>query len=498
MRDGYLEILAQICGLSSISSLRTLFDTIPDAKVLPYKDESMSPKKVTIIGGGLSGCEAAWQIASRGILVELHEMRPVKTTKAHKTGALAELVCSNSFRGAALTNAVGLLKEELKILGSLIMEAALFASVPAGGALAVDRLVFSGYIEEKISAHPLITVIRSELTTIPEYAVDCPVIIATGPLTSPALAKQIELLTGQNRLSFFDAISPIMLKESLDESKMFRQSRWDKGEGDDYLNIPLNKELYEKFIADVMAAEKFGGHDEVESDMVADLRPFEGCMPIEDMAMRGPETLRHGPLKPTGLTDPTTGRWPHAVVQLRQDDKEGQLWSLVGFQTRMKHGDQQRVLRSLPGLEAAEFVRLGSVHRNSFIESPKLLYPTLQMREKPGLFFAGQITGVEGYVESTAGGFVAGINAARIVQEKDPITFSTSTALGGLMNYITDPAREFFQPMNVSFGIIPSYFEEAVLIINERGKKQKVGKDERRERVSAKALGVTQQLVGDL
>jgi methylenetetrahydrofolate--tRNA-(uracil-5-)-methyltransferase len=448
----------------------------------------MNHKKCTVIGGGLSGCEASWQLAKRGIAVDLYEMRPVTTTKAHKTSDLAELVCSNSFRGAALTNAVGLLKEELKLLGSLIMEAALFSSVPAGGALAVDRVVFSKYVQEKIQSHPLITIHREEITEIPEATCDNLVILATGPLTSPSLSKSIEKLTGQERLSFFDAISPIFLKESLHLEKMFPQSRWDKGEGKDYLNIPLSKELYEKFVSDVLASEKFGGHEEVESDSIEGLRPFEGCMPIEDMASRGIDTLRHGPLKPTGLTDPATGRWPYACVQLRQDDKEGELWSLVGFQTRMKHGDQMRVLRSLPGLEDAEFVRLGSVHRNSFIDSPKLLHPTLQMRSNPNLFFAGQITGVEGYVESTAGGLVAGINAARILSEKDGFQFPTSTAIGGLMNYITDPSREYFQPMNVSFGIIPSYFELPNVFVNEKGKRQKVGKDERREKVSKQAL----------
>ena len=445
-------------------------------------------KKVVIIGGGLAGCEAAWQVANRGIDVELHEMRPVVTTKAHKTDKLAELVCSNSFRGAALTNAVGLLKEELKLLGSLVMEAAIVAQVPAGGALAVDRIVFSEYVHNKIYNHPRISVKIAEVTKIPESSPENPVIIATGPLTSAALSKQIEQLTGSERLSFFDAISPVMLKESLDESFMFRQSRWDKGESSDYLNIPLTKEEYLKFIEDVMTAEKFGGHDEVESDSIEGLRPFEGCMPIEDMASRGVDTLRHGPLKPTGLTDPKTGKWPYACVQLRQDDKAGQLYSLVGFQTRMRHPEQIRVIRSLPGLKDAEFVRLGSVHRNSFIESPKLLNADMQMRNVPGLFFAGQITGVEGYVESTSGGLVAGVNAARLVSNKSPFIFPTNTAIGGLMNYISDPAREFFQPMNISFGIIPSYFEQPTLVVNDNGKKQKIGKDQRRLNVSSRSI----------
>jgi methylenetetrahydrofolate--tRNA-(uracil-5-)-methyltransferase len=455
-------------------------------------------KKVVIIGGGLAGCEAAWQVASRGINVELFEMRPTTTTKAHKTDKLAELVCSNSFRGAALTNAVGLLKEELKILGSLIMEAALVAQVPAGGALAVDRVVFSEYVHNKIHQHPLIKVNVSEVTKIPRSAIDSPVIIATGPLTSPTLSKQIELLTGSERLSFFDAISPVILKESINESFMFKQSRWDKGESSDYLNIPLNKEEYLKFIEDIMTAEKFGGHDEVESDSIEGLRPFEGCMPIEDMASRGVDTLRHGPLKPTGLTDPKTGRWPYACVQLRQDDKAGQLWSLVGFQTRMRHPEQIRVIKSLPGLKDAEFVRLGSVHRNSFIESPKLLNADMQMRNVPGLFFAGQITGVEGYVESTAAGMVAGINAAKLLNNESSYVFPTNTAIGGLMNYISDPAREFFQPMNISFGIIPAYFEQPTLIVNDNGKKQKIGKDQRRIKVAQDALLAIGKIVKEI
>jgi methylenetetrahydrofolate--tRNA-(uracil-5-)-methyltransferase len=458
----------------------------------------MSNQICTVIGGGLSGCEAAWQLAKRGVPVTLYEMRPTATTKAHKTGDLAELVCSNSFRGAALTNAVGLLKEELKILGSLIMEAALFAAVPAGGALAVDRVVFSRYVEEKIHAHPLIEIRREEITEIPKATHDHAVIIATGPLTSPKLAAAIEQLTGRERLSFFDAISPIMFKESLHLDKMFQQSRWDKGEGKDYLNIPLSKEAYIQFVNDVLASEKFGGHEEVESDAIEGLRPFEGCMPIEDMAARGLDTLRHGPLKPTGLTDPATGRWPYACVQLRQDDTAGELWSLVGFQTRMKHGEQVRVLRTLPGLEDAEFVRLGSVHRNSFIESTKLLLSTLQMRDNPHLFFAGQITGVEGYVESTAGGLAAGVNAARLLLGQEPTIFPTSTAIGGLLNYISDPSREYFQPMNISFGIIPSYFELPAVFVNERGKKQKVGKDERRERVAKQALATVTDLASGL
>ncbi len=361
------------------------------------------------------------------------------------------------------------------------MEAAGESSVPAGGALAVDREAFSAYVHEKITTHPLITFSTEELSAVPKFSPEYPLIIATGPLTSASLAKDIERLTGQGRLSFFDAISPIILKESIDSTPLFKQSRWGKG-GDDYINIPLSKEEYLKFIEEVVAAEKFGGHEEVESDSIGDLRPFEGCMPIEDMALRGVDTLRYGPLKPVGLTDPKTESRPYAVIQLRQDDKEGELWSMVGFQTRMKHPEQLRIFRSLPGLENAEFVRLGSVHRNSFIQSPKLLDATMQCRNYPGLFFAGQITGVEGYVESTASGLVAGLNAYHLIAGHSLISLPSSTAIGGLLGYVSDPEREYFQPMNISFGLIPSYFEG-----DERARK-KAGKDARRLETSRAAL----------
>lgn len=414
---------------------------------------------VRIIGGGLAGCEAAWQLASRGISVHLTEMRPKTSTKAHKTGSLAELVCSNSFRGADLSNAVGLLKEEMRMLGSLIMEAADATAVPAGGALAVDREQFSRYIELRVKYHPHIIVEEKEVIDVPLASREEPAIVATGPLTSPALAASIEKLSGEGNLAFFDAISPIVTLDSLNLTQMFRQSRYDKGGGSDYLNIPLTKDEYVSFVEAVDKGEKFGGHEEVESDSIDKLRPFEGCMPIEDMIVRGPETLRFGPLKPVGLTDPVTGRRPYAVIQLRQDDKEGRLWSLVGFQTRLKHGEQQRIFRSLPGMKDAEFVRLGSVHRNSFMNSPQCLDATLQYRSRPGLFFAGQITGVEGYVESSSGGLVAGINVAQICLGREPLIFPVNTALGALMHYISDPSRKQFQPMNISFGLIPSYVE---------------------------------------
>jgi methylenetetrahydrofolate--tRNA-(uracil-5-)-methyltransferase len=431
----------------------------------------MSDKQVTIIGAGLAGSEAAYQITKKGIKVSIFEMRPDKTTKAHKTNKCAELVCSNSFRGADLTNAVGLLKEELRLWDSLIMKAADHSKTPAGGAMAVDREKFSDYVDSFIRSNPLINFQTSEITEIPEPNPNNPVIIATGPLTSPGLSNMIKKLTGENQLSFFDAISPIIHSSSIDFDLVFRQSRYDKGEGADYLNIPLNKEEYYKFIDDVLTSEKFGGHEEVESDDIQGIRPFEGCMPIEDMAMRGIETLRYGPLKPVGLTDPRTGTRPYAVIQLRQDNLEGTLWSMVGFQTRMKHPEQLRIFKTLKGLENAEFVRLGSVHRNTFIDSPKCLNPTLEFRSKPGLFFAGQITGTEGYVESTSGGLVAGMNALKFLNQEEQITHSIETAIGALMYYISDPSREYFQPMNISYGLMPSY-ANALAGVKKKDKKE--------------------------
>lgn len=456
-------------------------------------------KTVTIIGAGLAGSEAAWQCVKRGVNVRLHEMRPTVMTKAHKTGKFAELVCSNSFRGADLANAVGLLKAELKVMSSLMMEAALVAEVPAGGALAVDREVFSGYIDEKLRAHPLVEIVSGEVSEIPECSNAAPVIVATGPLTSPTLSKAIEKLTGADSLAFFDAISPIMLDESLNHDKLYRLSRYEKGEGDDYLNIPLSREAYYAFIDMVREGEKFGGHEEVESDNINNLRPFEGCMPIEDMLARGPETLRFGPMKPVGLPDPRTGEEPYAVVQLRQDDKAGKIWSMVGFQTRLKHPEQLRIFRTLPGLEEAEFVRLGTVHRNTFIDSPKCLNATLEFRTRAGLFFAGQVTGTEGYVESTAGGIVAGINAARMINGEALLTFPIETAIGSLMNYISDTDRKEFQPMNISFGLMPTYLNgpnRAVSPGGGRGKK--IGKKERRLAAAERALEVLKELSATL
>lgn len=447
-------------------------------------------KTVRIIGAGLAGSEAAWQIARRGHRVSLSEMRPSVGTKAHSTGLCAELVCSNSFRGAALHNAVGLLKEELKLWDSLIMKCALESEVPAGGALAVDRVVFSELVDSTLRQHPNISFQEEEISAIEGYSAEEPLIVASGPLSSPKLSSAIESLTGDGNLAFFDAISPIIYDESIDTSVCFRQSRYDKGEGDDYLNVPLSKDEYYDFVAEVKAAEKYTGNIAVESDSLEKLRPFEGCMPIEDMIERGDDTLLFGPFKPVGLRDPRTNSRPYAVLQLRQDDREGKLWSMVGMQTRMKRADQDRIFRKLPGLGAADFVRYGSVHRNTFIESPRLLDATLQYRGHAGLFFAGQITGTEGYVESTAGGVLAGLNASLLLEDKPLIELPEETALGALMRYISDPERKDFQPMNISFGLMNSYLNSP----NRDEKGKKIGKKDRRLAAAAVALEKTKQI----
>ncbi len=400
--------------------------------------------ELTIIGAGLAGAEAAWQAANRGIKVRLYEMRPGVMTPAHHTGEMAELVCSNSLRASSLENAVGLLKEEMRHLGSLIMACADINQVPAGGSLAVDREGFARAVTAAVEAHPLITVVRAEVTAIP---LDRPVIVATGPLTSDALANAIRELTGAESLFFYDAAAPIVVAESLDYAKVFRASRY--GRGDDYLNCPMEKEEYLKFTAALAAAEKHpieGFEKEVF---------FEGCMPVEKLAERGPMTLAFGPMKPVGLVDPHTGRQPYAVVQLRQDDQAGRLYNLVGFQTRLKWEEQKRVFRMIPGLEQAEFARFGVMHRNSYIEARKVLRPTLQMAAHPNVFFAGQITGVEGYIESASGGMVAGINAARLIRGEEPVVFPVETAHGALCHYIITSQAKSFQPMNITFGLIP-------------------------------------------
>jgi methylenetetrahydrofolate--tRNA-(uracil-5-)-methyltransferase len=448
--------------------------------------------EINVIGAGLAGCEAAWQIISAGIRVNLYEMRPLCSSKAHKTDKFAELVCSNSFRGVSLTNAIGLLKEELKLANSLIMQAAEISKVPAGGCLAVDRTVFSNYIDDKLRSHPLVTFYNQEITNLNDFLAAqnsaLPTIVATGPLTSPTLSQNLIKFFGDSGLSFFDAISPVLIDTGLDKSKLFSQSRYNKGSGDDYLNIPLTKDEYYNFIDLLKHGEKFGGHDEELADDISNLCPFEGCMPIESMLERGEQTLLFGPMKPVGLIDTHTNQKPFAVVQLRQDDLAGKLWNMVGFQTKLKHSEQIRIFKTLPGLENAEFARLGSVHRNTFINSPKFLNNTNEVKKQPGLFFAGQITGVEGYLESTASGLVAGINATRYAKGESLLSFPVNTATGALLNYISEQKKDF-QPMNVNYGIIPFYTRSvAATEKTPNGKIRKLGKDERRILTAQNAL----------
>ena len=398
---------------------------------------------VNVIGAGLAGSEAAWQLAKRGINVRLYEMRPVKQTPAHHTDKFAELVCSNSLRANSLTNAVGVLKEEMRILDSAIIAAADECSVPAGGALAVDRHEFAANVTERVKNHPNVTVINEEVTSIPEG----PTIIATGPLTSEALSEQLRRLTGEDYLYFYDAAAPIVEKDSLDMDKVYLKSRYDKGEAA-YLNCPMTEEEFDRFYDALVSAETVP-LKEFEKEIF-----FEGCMPIEVMAKRGKKTMLFGPMKPVGLEDPKTGKRPYAVVQMRQDDAAGTLYNIVGFQTHLKWGDQKEVLRLIPGLEQAEIVRYGVMHRNTFINSPSLLKPTYQFKQRDDLFFAGQMTGVEGYVESAASGLVAGINAAHLIMGKELVEFSNETAIGSMAHYITETNKKNFQPMNANFGLL--------------------------------------------
>jgi methylenetetrahydrofolate--tRNA-(uracil-5-)-methyltransferase len=436
---------------------------------------------ITIIGGGLAGSEAAWQAASRGVPVTLYEMRPVRPTAVHKTDRLAELVCSNSFRGDKLDNAVGLLKEEMRRLGSLVMRAAEASRVPAGAALAVDRERFAQTITDALTSHPLVTIVREEVSAIPDSTERDPVIVATGPLTSEALSADLARLVGGEHLYFYDAISPIVLAESIDHGKVFRASRWDRsisrdigadlrvrpgpthrsaptatnppacsvddGEGD-YVNCPMTREEYERFYDALVHAESATVHDFDKEKF------FEGCLPIEVMAHRGADTLRFGPMKPVGLIDPRTGRQPYAAVQLRQDNLAGDHYSLVGFQTQIKWGDQARVLRLIPGLEQAEFVRFGMVHRNTYVNGPTVLAETWQVRRRPTLFFAGQMSGVEGYVESAASGLLAGLNAAALARGEAVSAPPRTTAIGALAYYVSHANPAHYEPSNITFGII--------------------------------------------
>jgi len=486
---------------------------------------------IRIVGGGLAGSEAAWQAASRGVPVTLYEMRPVRPTAVHKTDRLAELVCSNSFRGDKLDNAVGLLKAEMRVLDSLVMRAAEASRVPAGAALAVDRERFAEIITQTLGTHPLITIVREEIASIPASSEREPVIVATGPLTSDALSADLALVVGQAHLYFYDAISPIVLAETIDRSKVFRQSRWDRslgttvrlkpdtteettteetttedpgsvrlqpdpvagsvrlqpdpltcgiddGQGD-YLNCPLTRVEYERFYHAVVTAQSATVHDFDKA------RFFEGCLPIEVMAHRGPDTLRFGPMKPVGLIDPRTQREPYAVVQLRQDNLAGDHFSLVGFQTQITWSDQARVLRMIPGLETAEFVRFGMVHRNTYVNGPAVLAETWQVRARPTLFFAGQMSGVEGYVESAASGLLAGINAAALAKGEAVSSPPRTTAIGALAYYVSHANPAHYEPSNITFGIIQA-MEQA-----PRGKKL------RNLALSERALADLQQWVND-
>lgn len=403
-------------------------------------------QRVTVIGAGLAGSEAAWQIASRGVPVTLYEMRPVVKTPAHHTDKFAELVCSNSLRANGLTNAVGVLKEEMRMLNSLVIGSADRNSVPAGGALAVDRDGFSGEITETLHQHPLIEVVNEEIQHIPEEGI---VVIATGPLTSPALSSQIRELMGEDYFYFYDAAAPIVEKDSIDMSKVYLASRYDKGEAA-YLNCPMTEEEFDAFYDALINAE-VAQLKEFEKEIY-----FEGCMPIEVMMKRGKQTALFGPMKPVGLVNPHTGKLPHAVVQLRQDNAAGTLYNLVGFQTHLKWGEQKRIISMIPGLENAEIVRYGVMHRNTFVNSPRLLEQTYQVKTRPNLYLAGQMTGVEGYVESAASGLIAGINAARAAQGQEGIIFPQESTIGSMAYYITHADPDNFQPMNANFGLLPS------------------------------------------
>ena len=428
-------------------------------------------EEAIVIGGGLAGSEAAYQLAQRGIAVRLYEMKPQKFSPAHHSEGLAELVCSNSFRSGQLENAVGLLKEELRRMDSLIMRCIDKTIVPAGGAVAVDRDLFSRTVTEAVQQHPNITLVREEVTSLPEQNA----VVATGPLTSDALAEKIAALTGGQQLYFYDAAAPIVTLESIDFESAFRASRYGRGEAD-YINCPMNREEYEAFWEELVHAER-APRSEADREVV-----FEGCMPIETMARRGHDTMLFGPLKPVGLEDPRGGGQPYAVVQLRQDNREGTLYNIVGFQTHLKWGEQKRVFGMIPALKNAEFVRYGVMHRNTYINSPTLLDRTYRLKNGNGVYFAGQMTGVEGYIESTASGFVAGVNLARRLQGKEDVIFPRTTAIGALAHYISGGAVSKFQPMNVTFGIMDG--------LDKKVKKKR----ERNLQISLRALDVIETM----
>ncbi|HAK89404.1 MAG TPA: FADH(2)-oxidizing methylenetetrahydrofolate--tRNA-(uracil(54)-C(5))-methyltransferase TrmFO [Nitrospiraceae bacterium] len=441
----------------------------------------MDKEELIVIGGGLAGCEAAWQAARLGVNVLLFEMRPERTTEAHKTGSLAELVCSNSLRSKEMNTGPGLLKRELQIAGSLVMNAAKQSEVSAGSAFAVDRTIFSDFITEVVEKHPAIKVIKREVTELP----DTTAIIATGPLTSSNMADSLKSILGEGHLHFYDAIAPILDAESIDYSKAYLSSRYGKG-GDDYANCPMNKEEYDRFYDALMDADTVTARD------FEDIKVFEGCMPVEVMAHRGRDTLRFGPLKPVGLIDPKTGKIPYAVVQLRPENRGKTAYNMVGFQTRLRRPEQKKVFRLIPGLENAEFLRLGSIHRNTYINSPRYLQKDLSLKNKSSLYLAGQITGVEGYIESTAMGLIAGINAARRMQSKDAVCPPRASAHGSLLAHITESDPENFQPSNINFGLMPA--GEEVLKIRD--------KKIRRQRIAEIAIkeweGYVQNVIGDI
>jgi methylenetetrahydrofolate--tRNA-(uracil-5-)-methyltransferase len=430
--------------------------------------------RATVVGGGLAGSEAAWALAERGVSVSLHEMRPVVRTPAHQTDRLAELVCSNTFKSIETSNAHGLLKAELRALGSLLLPCADAARVPGGTALAVDREVFSRIVHERIHAHPRITVVREEVTELPS-----PGVIATGPLTSDRLADAISRRLGAGALAFYDAIAPIVAADSLDRERVYALSRYGKGEGDDYLNCPMSREEYEGFIDALAAADQYSGHD-------FDAVPyFEGCLPIEEMARRGRETPRFGPMKPVGLPDPRSGHEPHAVVQLRREDRAGRMWNLVGFQTRLRIPEQKRVFSMIPGLGEAEFLRFGSIHRNAYLNSPATLGVALTAPDDDRLFFAGQLTGVEGYTESLGTGLLAGINLARRLEGKDVLVPPPTTMLGALYRYLREADPKHFQPMNANFGLVEM---DGRTEGRKDGKPTRLSKSEKKQRLAEIAL----------
>ncbi|MFD1357528.1 FADH(2)-oxidizing methylenetetrahydrofolate--tRNA-(uracil(54)-C(5))-methyltransferase TrmFO [Fictibacillus halophilus] len=435
----------------------------------------MSHQHVNVIGAGLAGSEAAWQIASRGIKVKLYEMRPVRQTPAHHTEKFAELVCSNSLRANTLTNAVGVLKEEMRKLNSVIISSADDCAVPAGGALAVDRHEFAGLVTERVKNHPNVEVITEEVTEIP----DGPTIIATGPLTSDNLSKALNSLTGEEYLYFYDAAAPIIEVDSINMDKVYLKSRYDKGEAA-YLNCPMTEEEFDRFYEALITSETVP-LKEFEKEIF-----FEGCMPVEVMAKRGKKTLLFGPMKPVGLEDPKTGKIPYAVVQLRQDNSAGTLYNIVGFQTHLKWGPQKELIQLIPGLENAEVVRYGVMHRNTFLNSPKLLKDTYQLKERDDLFFAGQMTGVEGYVESAASGLIAGINAAKLVKGEELAVFPRETAIGSMAYYITTANPDNFQPMNANFGLMPPL------------EKRIKNKQERNTAIAERALETIQNFITNL